>query len=156
MVRARSRPKYHRPFSTAQYTGGLPFSVDKDMADCITSGVLQDAAFKNKLQASYDKGLKGQELLDSVGDPESGADVTRLMFSCFSPDQFAQILTEQVEDQETVTDDKKQCLADEFEKMGTDNVVDGFIAFSSGDQSNKNATEMTAAVISCFGLESFG
>ena len=70
-------------------TGGLPFSVDKKLADCITSAVLEDPAFKDELQASYDKGLKGQELLDSVGDPESDADMTRLMFSCFSSEQFA-------------------------------------------------------------------
>ena len=137
-------------------TGGLPFSVDKKLADCITSAVLEDPAFKDELQASYDKGLKGQELLDSVGDPESDADMTRLMFSCFSSEQFAELLAGQVEDQSTVTDEKKQCLTDEFEKMGNEAVVDGFIAFSSNDKTNENATKMTTAMISCFGLESFG
>lgn len=137
-------------------TGGLPFSVDKEMADCITSAVLKDPAFKDDLQASYDKGLKGQELLDSVGDPESDSDITRLMFSCFSSAQFAELLSGQVEDQSTVTDEKKQCLTDEFDKMGSDAVADGFIAFNTDDKTNENATKMTAAVISCFGLESFG
>lgn len=137
-------------------TGGLPFSVDKEMADCITSAVLKDPAFKDDLQASYDKGLKGQELLDSVGDPESDSDITRLMFSCFSSEQFAELLSGQVEDQSTVTDEKKQCLTDEFDKMGSDAVADGFIAFSTDDKKSENATKMTAAVISCFGLESFG
>ena len=137
-------------------TGGLPFSVDTEMADCITAGVLQDPAFKEELQASYDKGLRGQELLDSVGDPESESDMTRLMFSCFSSEQFAEILAGQVEDQSTVTDEKKKCLTDEFEKMGNEAVVDGFIAFSSNDKTNENATKMTTAMISCFGLESFG
>lgn len=137
-------------------TGGLPFSVDKEMADCITSAVLKDSAFKDNLQKGYDEGLKGQELLDSVGDPESETDMTRLMFSCFSSGQFAELLAGQIEDQSTVTDEKKQCITDEFDKMGNEAVVDGFIAFSSNDKTNENATKLTTAMISCFGLESFG
>ena len=55
-----------------------------------------------------------------------------------------------------MTDEKKQCLTDEFDDMGKDAVLEGFMAFSTGDTSSEGATKITAAMISCFGLESFG
>jgi len=56
----------------------------------------------------------------------------------------------------TVTDEKKECLVDEFDAIGQGTVLDGLIAFKSGDNSNEGAAKITAAMISCFGLEGFG
>ena len=55
-----------------------------------------------------------------------------------------------------LTEEKKQCLVDEFDKMGKDVVVEGFIALSKEKSSGEGATKLTAAMISCFGVESFG
>jgi len=137
-------------------TSDLPFEVDKAVTDCFADVVLGNTGFKDKLQAGLDKGLSGQELLDSAGDPTSDDEMMRPMFSCFSTDQYVELLSAQVEDQNLVTDDKKQCLRDEFDSMGQDMIVDGFIAFNNDDTANEGSTKITAAMISCFGLESFG
>lgn len=137
-------------------SGDLPFAVDEELAGCIASAVLDDPAMNEKLQAAFDDGKSGEDLLSSTGDLGSEADMIRPMFSCFGSAQIAEFLAAEVEDQSTVTDEKKRCLADEFDAMGEDMLLDGFIAFSSGDTSNEGATKITAATISCFGLESFG
>ena len=137
-------------------TSDLPFAVDKEVTDCFASVVLGDEGVKDKLQAGLDKGLTGQELLDSAGDPTTNDQLMAPMFSCFSTEQYVELLSAEVEDQSKVTDEKKKCLLDEFDSMGKELVVDGFIAFNKDDKSNEGATKITAAMISCFGLESFG
>lgn len=134
----------------------LPFAVNKEITDCFASVVLGDESVKDKLQAGLDDGLSGQELLDSAGDPTTNDALMGPMFSCFSTEQYVELLSAEVEDQSLVTDEKKKCLLDEFDSMGKDVVVDGFIAFNNDDKSSDGATKITAAMISCFGLESFG
>lgn len=137
-------------------SGDLPFEVDAELAGCIASAVLEDQAMNDKLQAAFDDGKTGEDLLSSTGDLGSEEDMIAPMFSCFGSAQIADFLAAEVEDQSTVTDEKKQCLTDEFDDMGKDAVLEGFVAFSTGDTSSEGATKITAAMISCFGLESFG
>lgn len=137
-------------------SGDLPFEVDTELAGCMASAVLDDPAMQEKLQAAFDEGKSGEDLLSSTGELGSEEDIMRPMFSCFGSAQIVEFLAAEVEDQSTVTNEKKQCLVDEFDKMGKDTVLDGFLAFSTGDASNDGATKITAATISCFGLESFG
>ncbi|MBU6240435.1 MAG: hypothetical protein KJS66_01460 [Acidobacteria bacterium] len=69
--------------------------------------------------------------------------MTRLGFSRFTSGQFAELLAGRIEDRITETDDKKQCITDEFETMGNEAVVDGFNAFGSNDKANVSATKLT-------------
>ncbi|MBM3730742.1 MAG: hypothetical protein FJW44_07985 [Actinobacteria bacterium] len=73
-----------------------------------------------------------------------------------SPDLDDPSVAAEVENQSTVTDEKKECLVDEFDAIGQGTVLEGFIAFKSGDNSNEGAAKITAAMISCSGLEGFG
>jgi hypothetical protein len=134
----------------------MPFAVDEEMAGCVADAVLSDATYKDKLQSALDEGLAGQELLDSAGDPTSDEAMMEPIFSCFSNEQFVELLSGEAVDPSTVADEEKQCLIDEFDKMGKDLVVEGFIALSNEKNSGEGATKLTAAMISCFGVESFG
>lgn len=134
----------------------MPFAVDEEMAGCVADVVLGDATYKGKLQAAVDEGLTGQKLLDSAGDPTSDEAMMAPIFSCFGNEQLVELLSTEAVDASTVTEEEKQCLVDEFDKMGKDLVVEGFIALSADDASGEGATKLTAAMISCFGVDSFG
>ncbi len=137
-------------------SGDMPFEVDAELAGCMASAALDNPAMEEKLQAAFDEGKSGEDLLSSTGELGSEEDMTRAMFSCLGSAEIVEFLAAEVEDQSTVSDEKKQCLIDEFDKMGKDTLLDGFISFINGDSSNDGATKITAATISCFGLESFG
>ena len=134
----------------------MPFAVDNEMAGCVADVVLGDATYKDKLQSAFDEGLSGQKLLDSAGDPTSDEEMMAPIFSCFGNEQLVELLSTEAVDASTVTDEEKQCLVDEFDKMGKDLVVEGFIALSTDNASGEGATKLTAAMISCFGVDSFG
>lgn len=116
-------------------SGDLPFEVDAELAGCMASAVLDDPAMQEKLQTALDEGKSGEDLLSSTGELGSEKDIMRPMFSCFGSAQIVEFLAAE---------------------MGKDTVRDGFSAFSTGDTSNDGATKITAATMSCFGLESFG
>lgn len=134
----------------------MPFAVDNEMAGCVADVVLSDATYKDKLQSALDEGLTGQKLLDSAGDPTSDEEMMAPIFSCFGNEQLVELLSTEAVDASTVTDEEKQCLVDEFDKMGKKLVVEGFIALSADEASGEGATKLTAAMISCFGVDSFG
>lgn len=134
----------------------MPFAVDKAMAGCVADVVLGDATYKDKLQSALDEGLTGQKLLDSAGDPTSDEEMMAPIFMCFGNEQLVELLSTEAVDASTVTDEEKQCLVDEFDKMGKDMVIEGFIALSTDNASGEGATKLTAAMISCFGVDSFG
>lgn len=134
----------------------MPFAVDDAMAGCLADVVLSKATYKDKLQSALDEGLSGQKLLDSAGDPTSDEEMMAPIFSCLSNEQFVELLSKEAVDSGSVTEEEKRCLVDEFDKMGKDLVVEGFIALSADKASGDGATKVTAAMISCFGVDSFG
>lgn len=135
---------------------GTPFAVDDEMAGCVADAVLSDATYKDKLQSALDDGVTGKKLFDAAGDPTSDEELLVPIFSCFSNEQFVELLSIEAVDSSTVTEEEKKCLVGEFDKMGKDLVIEGFIAANNDDSSGEGVTKLTAAMILCFGADSFG
>ena len=134
----------------------MPFAVEPDLVDCVATAVLSDKDSKAQLQKAFDKGLKGEKLMGSTGDPSTTGPLFREMISCFDSTQLVEMMVTSMVEANKVTDDKKKCLADEFDKLDKEVLVDGFIALTNDDKSNDGASKITAAAVSCFGLDSFG
>ena len=134
----------------------MPFKVEPELVDCVATAVLSDKDSKAQLQAAFDKGLEGEKLMGSTGDPSTTGPLFREMISCFDSTQLVEMMVTSMVEANKVTDDKKKCLADEFDKLDKEVLVDGFIALTNDDKSNDGASKITAAAVSCFGLDSFG
>ena len=65
------------------------------------------------------------------------------------------MVTEMV-DSANATDENKKCLADEFDKIDKDELVDGLMGLASEQKGSSGATKITAAAITCFGVDAFG
>jgi len=132
------------------------FAVDDAMIGCVAAAVLGNDASREKLQAAFDEGLEGEKLLESVGDIESDADMTKLMMGCISSEQLVDMMIgEMVQDGEP-TEEEKQCLVDEFDKIDKDELTDGLFSLGNDQTDSPGATKIAAASVSCLGLDAFG
>ena len=130
--------------------------IDDAMIGCITDAVLGDDARREKLQAAFDAGAKGEKLLGSVGDAESDAAMTKLMMGCFSSKQLVDMMIPEMVQNGAPTDEEKQCLIDEFDKIDKDELTDGLTSLGNEQTDSPGATKITAAAITCLGLDAFG
>ena len=133
-----------------------PIKVDDKMIGCIKDSVLGDDARREKLQTALDGGAKGEDLLNAAGDAESDSDMTKMMLGCFSSTQMVDMMVTEMVDSANATDENKKCLADEFDKIDKDELVDGLMGLASEQKGSPGATKITAAAITCFGIDAFG
>jgi hypothetical protein len=132
------------------------FTVDDAMIGCVADAVLGNDTSREKLQAAFDEGLEGEKLLDAVGDTESDLEMTKLMMGCFSSEQLVDLMIgDMVQDGEP-TDEEKQCLVDEFDKIDKDELTDGLFSLGNDQTDSPGATKITAASVTCLGLDAFG
>lgn len=134
----------------------MPFKVEPELIDCVATAVLGDQKSKTQLETAFAKGLTGQKLMGSVGDPSTTGPLFREMISCFDSSQLVEMMSTTMVDSNKATEENKKCLAAEFDKLDKRVLVDGFIALTNNDKSNDGAAKITAAAVSCFGLDSFG
>jgi hypothetical protein len=98
---------------------------------CVADAVLGDSASREKLQAAFDDGAKGEKLLNAAGDAESDSNTTKMVVSCFSSTQMV-------------------------DKIDKDESVDGLMGLANEQTDSTGATKIAAAAISCFGVGAFG
>ena len=137
-------------------TDGVDFKADKALGDCVADSLLNNDEYSSNLEKAYDDGLAGQDLLDSAGDTESDVEISRKIFSCFSTEQLAILLSAQVPSSDGSVEESRACLTKEFDAIDKEVLVDGIFALNSDDTAGEGPSQITAAMISCFGLESFG
>jgi hypothetical protein len=129
------------------------FTVDDAMIGCVADAVLGNETSREKLQAAFDEGLEGEKLLDAVGDTESDMEMTKLMMGCFSSEQLVELMIgDMVQDGEP-TDEEKQCLVDEFDKIDKDELTDGLFSLGNDQTDSPGATKIAAASVTCLGFD---
>ena len=133
-----------------------PVEIDDAMIGCVANAVLGDDASREKLQAAFDGGAEGEKLLDAAGDTESDADMTQMMMGCFSSEQLVDMMIPEMVQDGAPTDEEKQCLIDEFDKINKDELTDGLVSLGNEQTDSPGATKITAAAITCLGLDAFG
>lgn len=133
-----------------------PFTIDDAMIGCVKDSVLGDDTSRQKLQTAFDGGAKGEKLLDAAGDTESDAAMTQRMMGCFSSEQLVDMMIPEMVENGAPTDEEKQCLIDEFDKIDKDELTDGLVSLGDEQTDSPGATKITAAAITCLGLDAFG
>ena len=137
-------------------TDESPVEVDDALIDCVGESMLSDDARRAKLQAAFDEGATGEDLISAAGDAAEDQALTTMMMSCFSSEQLVDMLGAGMTDGDAPTDEEKQCLIDEFDKLGKDELAQGMTDLSSGNTDSKGGTKITAAAITCLGMDAFG
>lgn len=137
-------------------TDDVGFVVDDALIGCVADAVLGNDVSREKLQAAFDEGAEGEKLLDAVGDTDSDLAMTKLMMGCFSSEQLVDLMIgDMVQDGEP-TDEEKQCLVDEFDKIDKDELTEGLFALGNEETESPGATKIAAASVTCLGLDAFG
>lgn len=135
---------------------GVDFKADKVLGDCVADSLLADAKYQPNLQKAFDDGLTGQDLLDSAGDTESDVEISRKIFTCFSSEQLAILLSAQLPSADGSSEEARQCLTEEFDAVEKDVLVDGIFELNGLGESSGGASTITEAISSCFGVDALG
>lgn len=133
---------------------GVNFKADKNLGDCVATSLLDNSEYASNLQKAYDEGLTGQELLDATGDTESDVGISRKIFTCFTSEQLAILLSSQSTSSIASTDEGRTCLAKKLDSIDKSVVIDGIFEMSGVEQSTAATSKIMDAMASCFGLDS--
>ena len=129
----------------------MPFEITDENVSCITEKLLEDEETNAALQAAYDEGKTGEDLLDSVdGNESTEAKATLMTFQCLSVEQVVDVITAEIAAEGDVTEDQRQCLIDEFEKLTADELANGFAALVGVSQDQAAAEPISNALMTCF------
>jgi hypothetical protein len=106
------------------------------------------------LQAAYDEGAEGEELLAAIDEEETFEQEASLMLlQCLSPAEIVDLLAGEMGADGSMTDDQRSCLVDEFEKLDSDQIAEGFLAMAEGTGEGEAAGAITGALVTCMGSE---
>lgn len=131
---------------------GVDFKADKSLGDCVATSLLDDSEYASNLEDAYAEGLTGQKLLDATGDTESDVEISRKIFTCFSSEQLAILLSSQSAVADASTEEGRACLAKEFDSIDKSVLIDGIFGMSGVGQSTEATSKITSAMASCFGV----
>jgi hypothetical protein len=133
---------------------GAPTELGQDEIACIAGKVLENDEMNTALQAAYDEGKEGEELLNAVDESASfEADASIMMLQCLSAEQIVDLLAGEMGGEEGMTDEQRTCLIDEFEKMNSDELATGFMAMAEGTEGDEAAGALMSALVTCVGSE---
>ena len=132
----------------------IPFEVTDDVLGCIAGKVLENENVGSALEAAYDDGKTGEALLDSVDSEANEDELTGATLACFSADQIIDAMgSELTSDGSELTEEQRNCLVDELDKIDADERAAGLLALSQGTAGNAAAGDITAALVTCLGTD---
>jgi hypothetical protein len=133
---------------------GAPVSITDDVVSCVSGKLLDNSEMNTALQAAYDEGAEGEELLAAIDQEDTFEQEASLMLlQCLSPAEIVDLLAGEMGADGSMTDDQRSCLVDEFEKLDSDQIAEGFLAMAEGTGEGEAAGAITGALVACMGSE---
>ena len=133
---------------------GAPVELTDDDIACVAGKVLENEDMNAALQAAYDEGKEGEELLNAVDESASfEQDASLMMLQCLPAETIVDLLAGEMGEGEGLTDEQRTCLVDEFEKLDADELASGFMAMAEGTEDDAAAGALTGAIVTCMGTD---
>lgn len=132
----------------------VPFEVNEETFGCIADKVLDDETFGPALEAAFDEGKTGTDLLDTVDSDENEEALTVMTLACFSSEELISVMGGDLStDGSELSEEQRACLVEELDKIDPDERAAGFLALSAGTQGNAAAGDITGALVTCLGTD---
>lgn len=134
--------------------GDMPFEVTDENVSCISEKLLEDDETNAALQAAYDDGKTGEELLNAVDEsPDMETKATLMTFQCLSVEQVVDVIGSEMNGDEEFTDEQRACLIDELGKLSAEELANGFAGLAGVIEDDAAAGDLTGALMTCLGTE---
>ena len=136
---------------TASMSGeDAPFEVTDENVSCLTTKLLDDEETSTALQAAYDDGKTGEDLLGAVDEnTEMETKATLMTFQCMTVEQIVDTLSAELGGESQLTDDQRSCLTTEFEKLSSDELANDFAAIAGVVEDQEAADQLMEILTTC-------
>ena len=133
---------------------GTPIDLGETGISCVANKLLENEDMNAALQTAYDEGKEGEELLNAVDQEDSlGSEAALMMLQCLSAEQIVDLLAAEMGEDGAITEEQRTCLIDEFEKLNSDELADGFLALAEDTEGDATAGALMGAIVTCMGTE---
>lgn len=130
------------------------FGLDEDNVECMTAKLIEDEDIGPALQAAFDEGNTGEDLLGAVdADEDMGTKATLITLQCMTVEQIVDVIIAERSEVSEITDEQRSCLIDELGKFSQEELGNSFAALAGIVEDDDAANAFNEAQMKCFGFD---